>query len=77
MSDSEIANDKRPIKSIWIDDIDKTQWVVGQAEIEKIESYLEPGDCSLTVWFRIWRDGKISNRVHASNIFGGIFYQNT
>ena len=42
--------------------------VVGKNNVEKIYPYHENGQMSYVVWFAIYRDGEISQRVNSAHI---------
>ena len=65
---TELTQDTRPIKSIYFIGENAEGYVVGYADVTKIEPYSEYGQTSMVPWIAVFIGNEISMRVAAEHV---------
>lgn len=66
-------DDKREIKKIYFDDESCLGISENEGGFEKIVPYNETGEMVPIVWFAVFRDGKISQRINSKYVCSVIY----
>ena len=67
-----LLNDTRGIKSIWSSGPEVWGYAIQKlgcaVVVDEIECYGEPGEYCYIPWLRIWKDGKVIERINSHTI---------
>ena len=70
---NQIWDDSREIKKILFDDESCLGISENEGGYEKIVPYSENGEMASVVWFAVFKDGKISQRINSKYVFSVIY----
>ena len=63
--------DPRPIDTIYFEEFEG--FTVGVNGVTLIEPYKEPGEMGMVIWFKIWRDEYLWQRIQGKSVAGVIY----